>query len=587
MTATTSVHVWEKQEITLTARRTHANPYTGVEVWVDLEGPGFARRCYGFWDGGDTWRVRVLATVPGTWRWTSGSEPADPGLGGQHGSFEATAWTEADCAGNPNRRGMITATPDGRGLQYADGTPFFLLGDTWWSVPSYRFPLGDDDRPRALGPEATLHDYARLRRSQGFNAIALLAVQPAWRADGKPRALRTEDGTWIRVAWDNPGTETTKDMHNEAGMPFEFPGRVPGFEDVFPDVDRVNPRYFQVLDRKIDLLNQYGLVPFIEATRRDTGQAWKRFHDWPISYARFVHYLFARYQANITMLSPIHYDSWRATIPGREYNEACNLVVERWGRPPFGTLLSANANPSTLANFGGSDECRWLDVHQTGNTREHHAYWWLTEIHRAQPPRPALNGEPYYAGLSRLGTPYPLRTTPNSETDEIYVRSGMYGSFLSGGLAGYIYGAEGIWQSDIEPAAPWRMWDAFQWRSAAQVQHLRAFAMVRGNRYRALVPEAEMLFPNRNGPAIGYTGWSYCAATPARDWIMIYFEPDAETPVTLRGATFGAGYRPSWFDPREGRWHAPGAELRVGEDSMLVLPPPPDAADWGLMLERI
>ena len=244
-------------------------------------------------------------------------------------------------------------------------------------------------------------------------------------------------------------------------------------------------------------------------SRRDTGQAWKRFHDWPISYARFVHYLFARYQANITMLSPIHYDSWRATIPGREYNEACNLVVERWGRPPFGTLLSANANPSTLANFGGPDECRWLDVHQTGNTREHHAYWWLTEIHRAQPPRPALNGEPYYAGLSRLGTPYPLRTTPNSETDEIYVRSGMYGSFLSGGLAGYIYGAEGIWQSDIEAGgalADVGCLPVALGRAGAASAHLRDGAWQRAT--GRWCPRPRCSFRTSSGPAIGYTGWS-------------------------------------------------------------------------------
>ena len=54
--------VWEKVEIVLRAEPhgvgephsvgegEYANPYTDVEVWVDLEGPGFRKRCYGFWD---------------------------------------------------------------------------------------------------------------------------------------------------------------------------------------------------------------------------------------------------------------------------------------------------------------------------------------------------------------------------------------------------------------------------------------------------------------------------------------------------------------------------------------------------------
>ena len=88
-------HLWEKTEIVLHARTKFDNPYTDVVVWVDLEGPGFKKRCYGFWDGEDVFRVRVMATAPGTWNWKSGSKPADPGLAGMSGSFTAIDWTEA------------------------------------------------------------------------------------------------------------------------------------------------------------------------------------------------------------------------------------------------------------------------------------------------------------------------------------------------------------------------------------------------------------------------------------------------------------------------------------------------------------
>ena len=119
--------VWQKLELALQARRRYANPYTDATVWVDLEGPGFHRRVYGFWDGGSTFRVRLLATAPGLWRWRSGSRPHDPGLAGQRGSFQARAWTPDELAANPLRRGYPRATANRHALEHPDGTPFFSL----------------------------------------------------------------------------------------------------------------------------------------------------------------------------------------------------------------------------------------------------------------------------------------------------------------------------------------------------------------------------------------------------------------------------------------------------------------------------
>src|ERR1041385_5547072 len=45
-TAAAQVHVWEKVELTFHAKNFYANPYTNVDVWADLKGPDFAKRCY-------------------------------------------------------------------------------------------------------------------------------------------------------------------------------------------------------------------------------------------------------------------------------------------------------------------------------------------------------------------------------------------------------------------------------------------------------------------------------------------------------------------------------------------------------------
>ena len=76
-------HVFEINEILLLAEDQYSNPYKDVECWVDLEGPGFNKRIYGFWDGGQQFKVRVTAIKPGEWSWTSGSTSAsDRGLNG-------------------------------------------------------------------------------------------------------------------------------------------------------------------------------------------------------------------------------------------------------------------------------------------------------------------------------------------------------------------------------------------------------------------------------------------------------------------------------------------------------------------------
>ena len=144
LSAQPPAHVWELQEIELRASRPYANPYVEVECWVELKGPGFSKRVYGFWDGGDVFRVRLVATAPGQWSWTSGSnQPADAGLNGKRGGFAARDWTEEEKRQNANRRGFLRPDANGHALQYADGTPFFLLGDTWLGAVTWRLPLTD------------------------------------------------------------------------------------------------------------------------------------------------------------------------------------------------------------------------------------------------------------------------------------------------------------------------------------------------------------------------------------------------------------------------------------------------------------
>ncbi|HUB32631.1 MAG TPA: DUF5060 domain-containing protein [Bryobacteraceae bacterium] len=587
-----SVHVWEKQELSFSSAQSYANPYTDVTVWVDLNGPGFRKRVFGFWDGDRTFRVRVLATAPGTWTWRSGSTPPDSGLAGKSGSFTAIDWTEAEKQANPLRRGFLRSTTNHHALEQADGTPFFVLGDTWYAAGANRFRWYDDDRERPIGPDAGFKDYVRYRQQQGFNWVNIIAAFPNWKTDDQPWHLVMNDPehTTIRSAWLEFGTGATpragsaKNMDNEGGRPFVFPGKIPGYENYFPDMDRINPAYFHYVDRKIDYLNEHGFVPFIEVSRRDASLCWKKYYKWPDSYARFIQYVWSRYQANNTVLSPIHLDIISESVGPEDYLNAIRMVTEKYGPPPFGNLLSANANPSTLENWG---EDSWVTLQQTGNMREHHNYWYLTEIFNSPHPKPALNGEPYYSGYvdaRGLNGGYKYGAPGGTEKDDQYVRSAMYGNFLSGGFAGHVYGAEGIWGADIEQAAPIKMWDAFQWNSAAQMKHLRTFALSIGKRYQDLVPIADLVMPHQDHNLRSYEGWAYCARTPDKEIFLAYFEKGAPR-AQVRGARLSSLYRAQWFDPRKGTWQDAGTgTLRSSVIGIITLPEFPSDIDWGLRL---
>ena len=586
-TAEQTRHIWEKVEIVLQAEDSGANPYRDVEVWVDLEGPDFRRRCYGFWDGDDVFRVRITATAPGTWRWRSGSNRNDPGLRGRSGSFTAVAWTEAEMQENPTRRGMIRASANGHAFEYADGTPFFLLGDTWWATPTFRFPWFDDDRPRPMGPGAGFKDLVQFRRRQGYNCIAMIAAFPFWANDGLPNEIQMDDGTVLRAAWRQAGTRSAKDMHNEDGeRPFPMPGKIPGYEDAFPNLERINPKYFQRMDRKIDYLNAQGIVPFIEVTRRDIGQAWKKFYDWPESYSRYIQYVWSRYQANICLFSPIHFDTPAKSIPASEWSDAANRVIDRYGPPPFGTMCGTNANPSSLENYGHVEEARWLTFHQIGNRRTHDVYEHLTKIYHTAPPVPAINGEPYYDGM--------LDAEPGSELAALYCRSAMYGSVLSGGLGGHIYGAGGwkggMWSGEVEEESPYPIWEVVRWPSADQLRHLATFVLSEGRRYQDLIPSDESIRPNRTGQPNGCVGWAYCARTDDSRLFLVYFERDCPRAELSRAAPRGR-YQAQWFDPRNGQWIAAGV-LTAGKEGRFRLPNFPDNAartanDWALKLQLL
>ncbi|MGE5487278.1 MAG: DUF4038 domain-containing protein [bacterium] len=588
--AASQTHVWEVQEIELRAARHYDNPYVDVECWVDLKGPGFDKRVYGFWDGGDTFRVRVVATAPGEWIWKSGSnQPGDTGLNGKSGSFTAREWTESEKRANPTRRGFLRPTANGHALQYADGTPFFLVGDTWLGASTWRLPLMGEPAPADYepGPGLTFEQAVTFRKRQGFNSVSIIAAFPTWDSDFRPATYADRNGVVHRNAWESfgllvGGEPTAKAMHDERGYrPFEIlPNR-----DGLANFDRIIPQYFQSLDRKIEHLNAEGFVPVLETVRRDNCPPWKAYFNFNESYSRFLQYIVARYGAYNLILSKLHFDIYlpNRSLTAEEFNEALTYHFKKYGHVPFGQPVTTLIDHSTYTTFGHGDKAPWLTMHATGNKpRDHRIYAAIEDLFRLSPPYPAIDLEPYFTGwMHQNNVVAGERPAPDTDRDNYFSRAQMYGCVLSGALAGHVHGtaAYDVIHDTEPPGGRPYFWQALRYKSGNYMQWLSKFVMSEGARYQQLeLASNDLETRHAKGAAeSGLDGWAFMMRTANKDFALLYFENKAVRTRSLNW-TLNARYRFVWYDTRTGEW-GPSAILTSDAKGALAHPPFPGGAD--------
>ena len=150
-----SAETWVCREITLQSTKTYADPFTDVDVDMVLVGSGVKYTIPGFWDGGNTWKIRFICPSAGEWKFkTFCTDESNTGLHGRTGKVTCTAYSgDLDIY----RHGFVTAAYCKKYFTYADGTPFFYLGDTHWS-------LGDETQDM-------VRTIAEKRAAQGFTVI--------------------------------------------------------------------------------------------------------------------------------------------------------------------------------------------------------------------------------------------------------------------------------------------------------------------------------------------------------------------------------------------------------------------------------
>ncbi|MDZ7269730.1 MAG: DUF4038 domain-containing protein [candidate division KSB1 bacterium] len=246
------VALYEVYDLYLTAANAGENPYRdGPEVTVTFTGvsgpaQGKTITVAGFWDGDRTFGVRFAPTAAGRWVWTSKSN--DAGLHGRQGQLLCRGTLPA--AHVSSRGHVLSSASAPRTLAYADGTPFFLVGDL---QTSFRTP--------ALASRQDFQKYVATRAAQGYNFFLVMGYQPVV-ANGN----------------DNP-------------LESAFPG---------DDWNRLNPTFWQNLDQRVAWLNEHGLVAGLPLWPLEMQAA------SPEHLSRFVRYLINRYAAcNVVWVTAI------------------------------------------------------------------------------------------------------------------------------------------------------------------------------------------------------------------------------------------------------------------------------------------
>lgn len=215
------VPIYQPRDFEFGSSTVHANPFA-VRFEAELSGPDGRKFVIpGFYDGGDTWKIRFTPTAPGGWSMVTSSD--DPDLDGRR-------IDSITCVPNPDPRvhgGLRVDPGHPRHFIFEDGTPFFLMGyecDWLWAL--------DTTNPDLPVVNAFLDKLS----SYGFDYVIL--------------NVYAHDTQW-------------KAGHTEArdyGPPPIYPWE--GSNDL-PRQDRLNIDFWRHYDRVIDALYRRGMVAHI------------------------------------------------------------------------------------------------------------------------------------------------------------------------------------------------------------------------------------------------------------------------------------------------------------------------------------
>ena len=511
---------------------------------------GREMRIPGFWDGGRTFRVRFAPPQAGAWTWRT--ECADePSLGGRTGSFTARPYSGSL---EVYRRGFVGIRPGDKHFTYADGTPFFYLGDTHWGLHAEEI---DAPGPNAgdIKTDSHLGYIVRRRVEQGFTVLQSEPIGARFNvADGRVDAadidgFRRADRYYRLIA--DAGL-----VHANAEFFFAAEMRLPlATNDVA--LARLS-RYW---------VARFGAFPVMWTLGQEIDNDFYHEHGEQKAYSF----------ANNPWVKVAEYmhacDAYAHPLSGHQENTGYTTVTGAGSSSPRrnGNGRSVFADKEVARRTGHSWWAVQWSPPLTGNAQAVLAQdYWKSE-------RPAVNYEGRYCCLW---------------TKDFGARAQGWISFLSG-MCGYGYGAIDIWlyqsKYDIKKDShdgvetitvadkllPWSV--SVEFESARQVGYMRRFF----EKIPWWTLKPDFTGGSRFRPA---NGALHTCATDGDRLAVVYFHGRSTATGTLQGLRPNGAYTLAWFNPRTGESAAP-IPVKADATGALALPDKADGQDWTALVQ--
>lgn len=464
------LHPWNIFELRMTSHEDYNNPY--VDGLPDDGSPlvraqfhgtsgdcaGMNYSIAGFWDGDSTWAVRFAPPAPGLWEYRTVS--GDPGLAGKSGHLQVIPWSAKEKRANPVRRGFVRVHESGpragRYFEYADGTPFLWIGDTWWNWTKRGIKFSSFQK--------VVND----RAEKGFTVGQLFVAGNGW---SRSSSLLDESYTHLDI------------------------------------------QHMRRIDSLITYANAKGLTVWVHGwwTRQNMKE-----RIGAENIRRWWRYLIHRLGAyNVIWVLAGEYNMYDYGGLGLDFWKDLGQTIDQ--EDPYDRIISAHPTPPGWS--GGADAPQWstgevlhnedwLDYNQSqvghGRWRNEMIPQVVASDYRRQPAKPIVVTEPWYEFIKGYA----------SAQD---IRFGAWSAILSG-AAGHSYGGGHVWKAHV-PESPagkdaWPMEMGFETNTLAYpgAQSMGILArFLRQIDWWNLEPHPELI---SEYPA------HYCSAVPGKEYLV-------------------------------------------------------------------
>ena len=426
----------------------------------------------------------------------------------------------------PGKTGAIRISSDGHYFVRADGSPFFMLADTAWRMPT----------------ELTMSDvdfYLRDRAEKGFNTIQICLVDEYYKHKNRSGQAAFID--------------------NNSSKP--------------------NNAYFGHVEAIVRKAASYGMTVAIMPTwGRNVAHAKDRIFSTGSAYS-FGRYLGSRFadDPNVMWLTGGDWavtdnttrDIWRSMAKGLSDGDGGRHLI----------TFHPRGGQSGGQYFQGES---WMDYNtiQSGYSRDSSVWDFVARERARGPAKPVFDGEPNYENVP-VGIIQKKLDGP--KFDAYDVRKKAWWAVFAG-AAGAAYGANEVFQfwspgkfRVMGAHVPWQQ--ALEFTGASQLKHLRR--LMESRPYFSRIPDQSLI----TSSTYGSTDHIQATRDAGGSYAMVYSASGKSFTVNLDKLS-GATVKAAWYNPRTGETSQAGQHPSAGNKSFT---PPTHGygQDWVLTLDRM